>query len=96
MRVLVTAGSTNVMVDKVRSISNIFKGRTGAEIAKYFAEHKPTTSQIRSWGSSFQALLDHPDIGKTDFSSLLVCISGGAPLPPPVKQQFEAVTGMTS
>ncbi|MEO6717399.1 MAG: long-chain fatty acid--CoA ligase [Novosphingobium sp.] len=41
----------------------------------------------------YQALLDHPDIAKTDFSSLLVCISGGAPLPPPVKQQFKSVTG---
>jgi long-chain acyl-CoA synthetase len=41
----------------------------------------------------YQALLDHPDIGKTDFSSLNVCISGGAPLPLPVKQQFEAITG---
>jgi long-chain acyl-CoA synthetase len=41
----------------------------------------------------YQALLDHPDIGKTDFSSSNVCISGGAPLPLPVKQQFEAITG---
>ena len=41
----------------------------------------------------YQALLDHPDVAKTDFSSLLVCISGGAPLPPPVKQQFKTVTG---
>ena len=43
----------------------------------------------------YQALLDHPDVARTDFSSLLVCISGGAPLPPPVKQQFETVTGAT-
>jgi len=43
----------------------------------------------------YQALLDHPDVATTDFSSLLVCISGGAPLPPPVKQQFETVTGAT-
>jgi long-chain acyl-CoA synthetase len=41
----------------------------------------------------YQALLDHPDLGKTDFPSLLVCISGGAPLPLPVKQRFEAATG---
>jgi long-chain acyl-CoA synthetase len=41
----------------------------------------------------YQALLDHPDIGKTDFSSLRVCISGGAPLPAPVKARFEAATG---
>jgi len=37
MKVLITAGSTNVMIDKVRCISNIFKGRTGSEIARYFS-----------------------------------------------------------
>jgi long-chain acyl-CoA synthetase len=41
----------------------------------------------------YQALLDHPDIAKTDFSSLRVCISGGAPLPAEVKAKFEAVSG---
>ncbi len=40
----------------------------------------------------YQALLDHPDIAKTDFSSLRVCISGGAPLSQPLKQRFEAAT----
>lgn len=40
----------------------------------------------------YQALLDHPACGATDFSSLRVCISGGAPLPLPLKQRFEAVT----
>ncbi len=29
----------------------------------------------------FQAILDHPDLAKTDLSSLKVCISGGAPMP---------------
>ncbi len=43
----------------------------------------------------YQALLDHPDIGKADFSSLRFCISGGAPLPAEVKTRFEAVTGAT-
>jgi len=41
----------------------------------------------------YQALLDHPAIAMTDFSSLQTCISGGAPLPLPAKQQFEKVTG---
>ncbi len=41
----------------------------------------------------YQALLDHPDLAKTDFASLRICISGGAPLPLPVKQRFEAATG---
>ncbi len=42
----------------------------------------------------FQALLDHPDLGKTDLSSLKVCISGGAPMPAQVHERFEATTGV--
>jgi long-chain acyl-CoA synthetase len=41
----------------------------------------------------YQALLDDPRVAKTDFSSLKVCISGGAPLPAPVRERWEAVTG---
>ena len=41
----------------------------------------------------YQALLDHPDIGKTDFASLRVCISGGAPMAAELKARFEAQTG---
>jgi len=41
----------------------------------------------------YQALLDNPAINHTDFASLRVCISGGAPLPLAVKQKFEMVTG---
>ena len=41
----------------------------------------------------FQALLDHPALAKTDFSSLRICISGGAPLPLPLKARWEAQTG---
>jgi len=41
----------------------------------------------------YQALLDHPATSHTDFSSLRVCISGGAPMPVEVKQRFEQVTG---
>ncbi|WP_309753302.1 AMP-binding protein [Novosphingobium sp.] len=41
----------------------------------------------------FQALLDHPAIAKTDFSSLRICISGGAPLSLPLKARFEAASG---
>ena len=41
----------------------------------------------------FQALLDHPRRARTDFSSLRICISGGAPLPLPLKTRWEAQTG---
>ncbi len=42
----------------------------------------------------FQALLDHADFDRTDWSSLEICISGGAPLPAPVREKFEARTGV--
>jgi long-chain acyl-CoA synthetase len=41
----------------------------------------------------YQALLDCPSIAKTDFTSLRVCISGGAPLAAALKAKFEARTG---
>lgn len=41
----------------------------------------------------YRALLDHPAIQSANFSSLRVCISGGAPLPLEVKHQFENITG---
>jgi long-chain acyl-CoA synthetase len=41
----------------------------------------------------YQALLDHPAIEATDFSSLRVCISGGAPLAAPLRERFQAITG---
>lgn len=41
----------------------------------------------------YQALLDHPKLAETDFSSLRVCVSGGAPLAAELKQRFEAATG---
>ncbi|RZA29271.1 MAG: long-chain fatty acid--CoA ligase [Proteobacteria bacterium] len=40
----------------------------------------------------YQALMDHPQLQKTDFSSLLVCISGGAALSVPLHDRFEAFT----
>ncbi len=40
----------------------------------------------------YQALLDHPDMAKTDFSTLRACISGGAPLAGELKARFEAAS----
>ena len=39
------------------------------------------------------ALANHPDIETRDFSSLIHCSSGGAPLPVEVAQRFERLTG---
>ncbi len=41
----------------------------------------------------YQALLDDPRVGATDFAHLRVCVSGGAPLPAELKAKFEATAG---
>lgn len=39
LKVLVTAGTTEVPIDRVRAITNIFKGKTGTGIAHAFLRH---------------------------------------------------------
>ncbi|AQR74447.1 long-chain fatty acid--CoA ligase [Sphingomonas sp. LM7] len=41
----------------------------------------------------YQALLDAPGMKPGDFSSLRYCISGGAPLPAQLKEEWERITG---
>jgi len=76
---------------------------TGASIAMVprfeTAQVLETIQRYRCTGfpgvpTMFQAMLDHPDLAKTDLSSLKVCISGGAPMPGPVHEKFEAATGV--
>lgn len=43
----------------------------------------------------YRALLDHPKASRTDFRSLRVCISGGAPLPAELKTRWEGMTNAT-
>ncbi len=38
-------------------------------------------------------LLNHPDIGNYDLSSIKACLSGSAPLPVDVQEKFERITG---
>ena len=42
----------------------------------------------------YQALLDEPKFKRADFSSLDVCISGGAPMPGPLHVRFEEASGV--
>lgn len=76
---------------------------TGASIAMVprfeTAQVLQTIQKYRCTGfpgvpTMFQAMLDHPDLAKTDLSSLKVCISGGAPMPGPVHVRFEETTGV--
>lgn len=54
-------------------------------------KYKPTF--ITAVPTIFIAFTNHPDLDKYDISSIMGCLSGGAPLPPEVCRQFEAKTG---
>src|SRR3546814_14507574 len=41
----------------------------------------------------YQALLDHPGLRATDFSSLRISISGGAPMAAELREKFATATG---
>ncbi|WP_029936685.1 AMP-binding protein [Sphingomonas sp. UNC305MFCol5.2] len=41
----------------------------------------------------YQALLDAPGMKPSDFASLRYCVSGGAPLPAQLKEEWERITG---
>lgn len=77
--------------------------RTGAEIVlmfprfevneamKLLAKHKITF--FPAVPTIYNLISHHPDVKKYDLSSIRVCLSGGAPLPLQVKEDFEALTG---
>ncbi len=61
MKILVTGGSTQVMIDKVRCISNIFKGRTAWDIAiecgrNGFVEQKETYVKLLTSSTAYPTL----------------------------------------
>ncbi|TMU85763.1 long-chain-fatty-acid--CoA ligase [Bacillus sp. BHET2] len=58
---------------------------------KTIQKHKPTL--FPGAPTIYIGLLNHPDIKKYDLSSIDSCLSGSAPLPVEVQQQFEEVTG---
>jgi long-chain acyl-CoA synthetase len=43
----------------------------------------------------YAGIVNNPDVGKYDLSSLRACGSGAAPLPPELAKKFEAATGAT-
>ncbi|MDR6832882.1 MULTISPECIES: AMP-binding protein [unclassified Sphingopyxis] len=51
------------------------------------------TTALPGVPTMYQALLDHADLATTDFSSLRICISGGAPMPAELREKFTAATG---
>ncbi|WP_285765596.1 long-chain-fatty-acid--CoA ligase [Peribacillus sp. SI8-4] len=58
---------------------------------KTIQKQKPT--MFPGAPTMYIGLLNHPDIAKYDLSSINACISGSAPLPLEVQEQFESITG---
>ncbi|MFH1288532.1 MAG: phosphopantothenoylcysteine decarboxylase [bacterium] len=50
-KILISAGSTWVAIDRVRVITNIFSGRTGLEIAKYASKKGAIVTLLMGYGS---------------------------------------------
>lgn len=62
-----------------------------AEVLKTIQKQKPTL--FPGAPTIYIGLLNHPDINKYDLSSIKACISGSAPLPTEIQEQFEQKTG---
>lgn len=58
---------------------------------KTIQKQKPT--MFPGAPTMYIGLLNHPDIAKYDLSSINACISGSAPLPLEIQEQFEKITG---
>lgn len=63
------------------------------DLLKAIQKHRPTF--MVAVPTLLVAINTHPQLKKFDLSSLLACLSGGAPLPPEVCTQFEEKTGAT-
>ncbi|WP_188453468.1 AMP-binding protein [Virgibacillus oceani] len=60
------------------------------EVLKTIQKQRPTL--FPGAPTIYVGLLNHPDLNKYDLSSIEACISGSAPLPIEVQEQFELVT----
>lgn len=63
-----------------------------AQLRKTLRRTRPTS--LPGVPTMFQALLDQPGVRRSDFASLEICISGGAPLPAPLRERFEELSGV--
>src|SRR6185503_15756890 len=80
--VMMVVGGENVLITNPRDIPGFVK-----ELAK----HKYTI--ITGVNTLFNALLNHPDFGKLDFSSLRLAVGGGMAVQKAVADRWRQVTG---
>ena len=60
-------------------------------VLKSINKHKPTL--FPGVPAMYVSVINHPEVGKYDVSSIRACISGAAGLPPEVQEDFERLTG---
>ncbi|MFZ5817267.1 MAG: long-chain-fatty-acid--CoA ligase [Bacillota bacterium] len=76
-----SSGSTCILVPKFDP----------EDLLKTIAKYRPTS--FPGVPTMYTALLNHPNLSKYDISSIEFCVSGAAPMPVELMQQFEQVTG---
>ena len=82
MNLGVLIGAAGLLIANPRVLVHIFKS---------IAKHHPTL--YPGVPALYVSLINHPDLGKYDISSIKACISGAAPLPVEVQQKFQEITG---
>ncbi|MDQ5849534.1 MAG: long-chain-fatty-acid--CoA ligase [Pseudomonadota bacterium] len=82
--VMMVVGGENILITNPKDIPGFVK-----ELAK----HKYT--MISGVNTLFNALLNHPDFGKLDFSSLKIAVGGGMAVQKAVAERWKQVTGTT-
>jgi long-chain acyl-CoA synthetase len=82
--VMMVVGGENVLITNPRDIPGFVK-----ELAK----HKYT--MITGVNTLFNALLNHPDFAKLDFSSVKIAVGGGMAVQKAVAERWQQVTGTT-
>lgn len=82
MNFAVYVGGEIIIVPNPRPIDNVMR-----IIAKERATIFPGVPAM------YIGIINHPDVHKTDLRSIKACISGSAPLPMEVQEQFGALTG---
>jgi phosphopantothenoylcysteine synthetase/decarboxylase len=70
MRILVTAGNTQVPIDRVRSLTNIFTGRTGAAIALAAHDRSHAVTLLTSHPESVRDLCSDNPLGEDRWQCL--------------------------
>ncbi len=75
-------GGTMILIPNPRVLEHVLKS---------IAKHRP--SFFPGVPAIYVGVSNHPRIGQYDLSSIRGCISGAAPLPPEVQENFERLTG---